>query len=336
MNLAKTTDYDYFLPKELIAQQPAARREEARLMVLSRSTGIIKHRTFSAIGNYLQKDDLLVVNNTKVIPARLIGSRNGSQKTIEILLVKQLSGGSWNCLLKPQRGLKPGQGISFKDNSLQAEIKERLAEGTWIIDFRGEEQPLALGYAPLPPYIKRDYTRADHQAKDKQRYQTVYAREAGAIAAPTAGLHFTEKLLAEIENKGVMIAPVTLHVGRGTFIPVRTDFINEHKMLPESFSIPPETTKKINKAKRVIAVGTTTTRALETTIAGSGETDLFITPPYKFRIVNALITNLHLPKSTLLMLVSAFAGRDLIRQAYQEAIQHKYRFYSYGDAMLIL
>lgn len=325
----KTEYFTYTLPKELIAQEPTAKRQDARLMVLDRRSGKIKHRKFYELPAYLKQGDLLAINDTKVIQARLIGTR-------EILLIKQLKSGQWEVLIKPQRGLKIGGEITFDGNPVTAKVNSRTGDGTYIIKFSKDQQIFDAGYAPLPPYIKRDYTNPSslHQL-DRIRYQTVYAKNPGAIAAPTAGMHFTEELLEKIKDQGITVAPLTLHVGWGTFRPVRAEYVANHRMLPEWFSIPNTTASAIKKAKRIIAVGTTTVRALETG-ATSGYTDLFIYPPYKFKVVDALITNFHLPKSTLIMLVSAFAGKDLLMEAYQEAIRQKYRFYSYGDAMLIL
>lgn len=286
---------------------------------------------FCNIIDFLESSDVLVVNDTKVVPARIFGS---DKRIREILLIKEIEPLMWETFIKPQRGLEIGEELTF--NSTTAIVSQRTENGTYILRFSNKLPLSSIGYAPLPPYIKRDYKKPNLHEYDKSRYQTVYAKNPGAIAAPTAGLHFTEELLEKIRNKGVTIAPITLHVGIGTFRPVRTENIEDHWMHPEWFNIPEETTKAIKNAKRVIAVGTTTARALETTIEGSGYTDLFIYPPYRFKVVDTLITNFHLPKSTLLMLVSAFAGRELIMKAYEEAIRHRYRFYSYGDAMLIL
>lgn len=329
----KTEYFNYNLPKELIAQRPSESRQEARLMVLHRDSGSIEHHKFYDLPNYLNPGDLLVVNDTKVIPARLIGK---DKKPREILLIKQHKPKIWEALIKPQRGLKPGEEITFNEDTLTVKVNSRTEDGTYIIQFSRDEPVFDKGYAPVPPYIKRNYAKPSpvHQL-DRIRYQTVYAKNPGAIAAPTAGMHFTEELLEKIKSLGISIAPITLHVGWGTFRPVREKLVTAHKMLPEWFSIPKETADSIKKAKRVIAVGTTTVRALEAG-ATSGYTYLFIYPTYRFKAVDALLTNFHLPKSTLLMLVSAFAGRDLILKAYEEAIREKYRFYSYGDAMLIL
>lgn len=327
----KTEFFNYALPKELIAQSPISRRDESRLLILDRKTGHIVHTKFYEIIDCLQPGDILVVNNTKVIPAKIFGK---DSRTREILLIRENEPLLWEIFIKPQRGLKIGEELVF--DSVKGKIKERTRDATYIIQFSKELPLSSIGYAPLPPYVKRDYEKPDLHDYDKNRYQTVYAKNPGAIAAPTAGLHFTEELLERIKDKGVAIAPITLHAGIGTFRPVRAENIEDHQMHPEWFNIPKETTKVIKNAKRIIAVGTTTARALETTVEGPGYTNLFIYPPYKFKVVDALITNFHLPRSTLIMLVSAFAGRELIMKAYQEAIEHKYRFYSYGDAMLIL
>ena len=339
----ETIEFDYHLPKELIAQEPTENRQESSLLVLDRKTGNLQHKKFFEIIDYFNPGDLLVYNNTKVFPARLIGTKNGSKKPVEVLGIKKIDASCWETLIKPQRGLEPGTKIFFKceaslwdQDSLHASIISKTDHGSWLIEFSDSDPFSKIGFAPLPPYIKRDYQSDTRHEFDRERYQTVYAANSGAIAAPTAGLHFTNDLLKKIEQKGIITAAVTLHVGIGTFRPVRAEYIQDHEMHEEWFSIPPETTEKIKKAKRIIAVGTTTTRVLETTVSGSGYTNAFIYPPYKFKVVNALITNFHLPKSNLLMLISAFADKELIMKAYQEAIKHKYRFYSYGDAMLIV
>ena len=329
----KTELFNYNLPQELIAQTPAAERSGARLMVVDRKTGNITHRKFSQITDYFRPGDLLVLNNTRVIPARIFGSDTRKR---EILLIKQTAPLDWDTFIRPKRGIKIGNHIDFNHNSLSAVIESQNEDGTFSLHF---SQPVPLdkiGYPPLPPYIKRDYNRPEYHDNDRVRYQTVYAEKPGAIAAPTAGLHFTHSLLQDIKDKGVAVTAVTLHVGIGTFRPVRTETLEDHRMIPEEFIIPKQTTDSLKNAVRVVAAGTTTVRALETAIGGSGSTNMFIYPPYRFKTVNALITNFHLPRSTLLMLVSAFAGRDLIMSAYQEAIKEKYRFYSYGDAMLII
>lgn len=329
----KTELFDYNLPKELIAQMPEEKRDESRLMILDRADGKILHKKFYEIADFLEQGDVLVVNDTKVIPARIFGK---DKKKREILLINQVSPVLWEVFVKPQRGLKLGEDLFFNGNSIYGKILQRTEKGMYLAEF-SEELPLSdIGYAPLPPYIKRDYSKSEMHEYDKIRYQTVYSKNPGAIAAPTAGLHFTEELIAKIKSKGVAITSITLHVGIGTFRPVRAENIENHKMHSEWFNIPEETTELLKSAKRVIAVGTTSARSLETTIEGTGYTNLFIYPPYRFKVIDGLITNFHLPKSTLLMLVSAFAGRELIMKAYEEAIRERYRFFSYGDAMMIV
>ena len=342
-------------PPKLIAQHPAERRDEARLLVLDRRTGSLEHRTFGDLPEYLTPGDVLVINDTKVLPARLIG-RKASGGKIEVLLVRELSppgpdraAGEWECLVPRAGRLRAGAPLSFADD-LQGELLERGANGRWRISLKCQgifRQVLErIGLPPLPPYIKRD-GKGEAQAEDRDRYQTVYAREEGAIAAPTAGLHFTKALLERIRAKGVQALPLTLHVGVGTFLPVREMEIAGHRLEPESFFLSPETARAIGEArahgKKVFAVGTTAVRTLESCAndlgeiqPARGETELFITPGHRFRAVEALVTNFHLPRSTLLMLVAAFAGRERILAAYAEAVRENYRFYSYGDAMLIL
>ncbi len=337
-------DFNYELPQELIAQDPLEDRSSSRLMVLGREDGSIRHGIFRDITDELHPGDCLVINNTKVLPARLYGTKEGTQAGIELLLLKRLSDDRWETLVKPGKKAKPGAKIIFGDGLLTGEIVEIAQEGNRVIQFsyQGifEEILDQLGEMPLPPYIT-------HHLEDKQRYQTVYAKEEGSAAAPTAGLHFTPQLLAQIRAKGVEIAEVTLHVGLGTFRPVKVDHILDHHMHAEFYTITKEQADKINQAKaaghRVIAVGTTSTRTLETVAdeAGyvreaSGYTQIFIYPGYQFRCIDALITNFHLPQSTLLMLVSALAGRERVLSAYEEAVREKYRFFSFGDAMLII
>ena len=336
-------DFDYYLPKELIAQDPLENRSGSRLMVLDGKTGEIEHRIFSDITEYLNPGDCLVINDTKVIPARLMGCKEETGAVIEVLLLRRRGNDSWECLVKPGKKARPGTVINFGDGLLKGEITDIADEGNRIIKFTYEgifEEILdRLGQMPLPPYIT-------HVLKDKNRYQTVYARNEGSAAAPTAGLHFTRELLQCIEKKGVEIASVTLHVGLGTFRPVKVDNVEEHHMHSEYFCIEQKEADKINRAKagghRVIAVGTTSCRTLESAVnkegiipAKSGDTDIFIYPGYKFKAIDCLITNFHLPESTLLMLVSALAGRDNIMKAYAEAVKEKYRFFSFGDAMFI-
>ncbi|MEK6658032.1 MAG: tRNA preQ1(34) S-adenosylmethionine ribosyltransferase-isomerase QueA [Nitrospirota bacterium] len=336
------SDFDYFLPKELIAQYPAKRRTDSRLLILRREDGSIEHRRFSDIIDYVNKDDLFILNNTKVFPARLFGKKITGGR-IEALLLKAIGDGRWECQVGGK--LKKAEDIVF-DDGLKAKAEEDLCSGRKIIRFdevKGLEERLErLGKVPLPPYIKRDAAMSD-----KRRYQTVYAKIKGAVAAPTAGLHFSDGLLSKIKKKGARIKEVTLHVGPGTFQPVKCDNISEHRMEPEYFRITDDVVNAVNRAKkkkgRIIAVGTTSAKALESAVddsgmlnAREGYSKLFIHPPYRFKIADALLTNFHLPKSTLLMLVSAFTGRELMLMAYDEAVKLGYRFYSYGDAMLII
>lgn len=337
-------DFDYELPQELIAQDPLEDRSGSRLMVLDRETGAVTHKIFKDITDYLQPGDCLVINNTKVIPARLFGVRMGTEAKIELLLLRRQEGDVWETLVKPGKKCRIGTQISFGDGLLTGEIIDVIEDGNRLIRFCYEgifEEILdRLGQMPLPPYIT-------HQLQDKNRYQTVYAKYDGSAAAPTAGLHFTPELLDTIRAKGVSVAEVTLHVGLGTFRPVKADTVEEHHMHSEFYRIEQSEADKINAVKaaggRVIAVGTTSTRTLEsaaladgTVSAKSGWTDIFIYPGYTFQVVDALITNFHLPQSTLVMLVSALAGREHVLQAYEEAVRERYRFFSFGDAMLIL
>lgn len=337
-------DYDYELPQELIAQDPLSKRDSSRLMVVDRRTGAVKHKIFHDILDYLHEGDCLVINNTKVIPARLMGTKEETGATIEVLLLKRRQDNVWETLVKPGKKAKPGAVISFGDGLLRGRVVDVVEEGNRLIQFEYEgifEEILdQLGQMPLPPYIT-------HRLEDKNRYQTVYAKHDGSAAAPTAGLHFTKELLRQIQEKGVAIASVTLHVGLGTFRPVKVDNILEHHMHSEFYQIEEEDAALINETKqrggRVISVGTTSTRTLESVAdadgflkAGSGWTDIFIYPGYSFKCVDALITNFHLPQSTLLMLVSAFSDREKILAAYQEAVKERYRFFSFGDAMFIV
>jgi len=338
----KLSEFDYKLPEELIAKQPVEKRDASRLMVLHRDDDRIEHQKFSDIVEYLKPSDILVVNNTRVIPARLIGRKKGTGGEVEILLLRQEAEDLWNCLARPGRRLMPGAKVEFNDGLMEAEIMEYRPGGQRLVKFshQGEfYQTLEkVGQVPLPPYIDRN----PHEA-DRDRYQTIYAKEQGAVAAPTAGLHFTPELMEKIRNKGVEVLEILLHVGWGTFKGVEVEDIREHKMDAEFYNISQEAAEKLKNGKignrRIIAVGTTTSRALES-FGQSGKlsdwTEIFIYPPYKFKMVDALITNFHLPKSTLIMLVSALAGRENVMRAYQEAIKDKYRFYSYGDAMLIV
>jgi len=338
----KVTDFDYDLPEELIAQTPIQKRDMSRLMVLNRDKKTIEHKVFHDILDYLNPGDCLVINNTKVLPARLYGTKTTGAK-VEVLLLKQLQGDIWECIVRPGNKLKPGTAVTFKDGLLKAEILDIMEGGTRKVKFMYEgifnEILDQIGLMPLPPYIHEEL-------KEKDRYQTIYAKYDGSAAAPTAGLHFTEELLKRIEAKGVNIARVTLHVGIGTFRPVKEENIEDHEMHSEHFYIKQEDVNKINKAKdegkRVISVGTTSCRVLESIADENGhvavcedDTSIYIYPGYKFKCIDALITNFHLPKSTLLMLVSALAGREYILDAYKEAVKEKYRFFSFGDAMFI-
>ncbi len=339
----KTSDFYFDLPKELIAQDPLADRSASRLLVLDKKTGRMEHHIFREIADFLNPGDCLVINDTKVIPARLYGNKAGTDAKIEVLLLKRREGDVWETLVKPGKKAKPGTVISFGEGLLTGEVLEIVQEGNRLIRFSYEgifEEILdRLGQMPLPPYIT-------HPLEDKNRYQTVYAKHDGSAAAPTAGLHFTQELLKKIRGKGVNIAHITLHVGLGTFRPVKTEEIAEHHMHTEFYRIEEEQAKQINRAKaaggRIICVGTTSCRTLEsaadetgTLHAGSGWTDIFIYPGYQFKILDGLITNFHLPESTLLMLVSALAGREHILDAYAEAVKERYRFFSFGDAMFI-
>lgn len=334
----KTSEFDYVLPEELIAQEPVSQRDQSRLLVVNRKTGEIVHARFSEIQNYLVAGDVLALNNTKVLPARLYGKRPTGGK-IEILLLKEKKAGVWETLVNPGKKVELGMEISFPDTDVKAYIQNQTEYGGRIVEFvpRTDFKNFlkTQGQVPLPPYVKKEL-------KDYSRYQTVYADKEGAVAAPTAGLHFTDKLLASIKSKGVEVVNVTLHTGLGSFRPIKTETIEGHKIEPEYFELPPATADTISKAKkesrRIVAVGTTVVRTLESQNGqpGKGQTDLYIYPGYKFNIVDTLVTNFHLPKSTLFALVCAFAGKELIHKAYQEAIKEKYRFYSFGDSMLIL
>lgn len=337
-------EFDYDLPKELIAQTPLEDRSSSRLLVLNKNNGKVKHEHFYNIVNYLKKGDVLVLNDTKVIPARLIGVKEETGAVIELLLLKDIGNDTWECLSRPAKRLKVGTIVSFGDGMLKATVTKKLDEGMVQVklSYNGILMEILdkLGTMPLPPYIHE-------KLENKDRYQTVYAKNIGSAAAPTAGLHFTEELLKEIEKMGVIVCFVTLHVGLGTFRPVEVENILEHHMHSEFYVMDEKTANILNEAKRdgrrIIAVGTTSTRTLETIaskndghfVACSGNTDIFIYPGYTFKGIDCLITNFHLPKSTLVMLVSALAGRENILQAYQEAIANKYRFFSFGDAMFI-
>ena len=343
MTELKTSDFYFDLPQELIAQDPLEDRSSSRLLVLDKESGGIEHHIFSEITEYLNPGDCLVLNNTKVIPARLLGQKADTGAAVEVLLLKRRDKDVWETLVKPGKKCRPGAKLSFGNGLLMAEVLETVEEGNRLIRFAYEgifEEILdKLGEMPLPPYIT-------HKLQDKNRYQTVYAKYEGSAAAPTAGLHFTKELLAEIEKKGVEIAYVTLHVGLGTFRPVKVDNILEHHMHSEYYQVGPEATEKINRTKanggRVICVGTTSCRTVESAADENGRvqegcdnTEIFIYPGYQFKVLDALITNFHLPESTLVMLVSALAGREKVLAAYEEAIKERYRFFSFGDAMFI-
>ncbi|MBR5228842.1 MAG: tRNA preQ1(34) S-adenosylmethionine ribosyltransferase-isomerase QueA [Firmicutes bacterium] len=342
------TDFDYHLPMELIAQYPSQKRDEARLLVVDRKTGEVHHKKFYDILEYLKPGDCLVMNDSKVLPARMYGVKKETGAKAEILLIKRKGGDRWEAMVKPGKKLKPGSTIVFSDQPgkmMEADILDYSEDGTRIIEFRYDgyfhERLEENGNIPLPPYIERSA-----EDLDKQMYQTVYCREEGSVAAPTAGLHFTEELLQKVAEKGVKLAYVTLHVGIGTFRPVKCDVVEEHHMHFEEYSITEENAAIINKTKeeggRVISVGTTSTRTMESAadengrlVAGSGSTDIFIYPGYSFKIVDNLITNFHLPKSTLLMLISAMYDREKMLDVYREAVAEGYHFFSYGDAMFI-
>ncbi|MED0654998.1 tRNA preQ1(34) S-adenosylmethionine ribosyltransferase-isomerase QueA [Anoxybacillus geothermalis] len=337
--------FDFHLPEELIAQTPLPDRAASRLMVLDKRTGAIRHETFRNIISYLNPGDCLVLNDTRVMPARLYGEKAETGGTVEVLLLKQLDGDRWETLVKPGKRVKPGTKLTFGGGKLQAVCLDTLEHGGRVLEFSYDglfyEVLAELGEMPLPPYIKE-------KLDDPERYQTVYAREIGSAAAPTAGLHFTEELLEDIRQKGVHIAFITLHVGLGTFRPVQVDDVEKHDMHAEFYQMSEETAETLNRVRnqggRIIAVGTTSTRTLETIagkhngrfVAESGWTDIFIYPGYEFKGIDGLVTNFHLPKSTLIMLVSALAGREHILHAYEVAVKERYRFFSFGDAMLII
>ncbi len=340
----KKSDFYFDLPEELIAQDPIADRSSSKLLVLDKKTGKTTHKIFRDIITYLNPGDCLVLNNTKVIPARLLGCKEETGAAVEVLLLKRKENDIWECLVKPGKKCKPGTILSFGDGILKAKVLETVEEGNRLIQFQYEgifEEILdKLGEMPLPPYIT-------HKLEDKNRYQTVYARYEGSAAAPTAGLHFTKELLAEIEEKGIRIAYVTLHVGLGTFRPVKADNILEHHMHSEYYEVTKEAADTINETKRnghrVICVGTTSCRTVESAADENGlvqakcdNTDIFIYPGYRFKVLDCLVTNFHLPESTLIMLVSALAGRENVLAAYKEAVENRYRFFSFGDAMFVL
>ena len=343
MDGLKTSDYFYELPPELIAQDPLEDRSSSRLMVLDQKTGAVSHHVFREIPSFLRPGDCLVLNNTRVIPARLMGVREETGGAVEVLLLKRRTGDVWECLVKPGKKARPGTRLAFGDGLLHAQVENVVEDGNRLIRFFydgiWEEVLDRLGEMPLPPYIT-------HKLQDKNRYQTVYARFDGSAAAPTAGLHFTPELLEQIQDMGVELAYVTLHVGLGTFRPVKVENVKEHHMHSEYYQVSAEAAEKINRTKknggRVICVGTTSCRTVESAAdengqveAGCGNTDIFIYPGYQFKILDALITNFHLPESTLVMLVSALAGREHVLAAYEEAVKERYRFFSFGDAMFI-
>lgn len=338
----KTDDFDYYLPEELIAQHPAEKRDHARLLVLNKETGSIEDKYFYDIIDYLNPGDVLVMNDTRVIPARLFGHREGKEESIEVFLLHNIEGKTWECLVRPGKKMKIGTKIIFSDE-LSAKVKDIKEDGNRIIEFFYEgifnEILDKLGNMPLPPYIKEELD-------EPEEYQTVYSKNPGSVAAPTAGLHFTKELLNQIEEKGIKLAYLTLNVGLGTFRPVSVDDVDNHKMHSEFYNLSQETSDIINEAhangKRVIATGTTTIRTLETVYKNKGEltadsgwTDIFIYPGFEYNVVDAFITNFHLPKSTLVMLVAAFTSKDMILNTYNYAVKEKYRFFSFGDAMFI-
>ena len=339
----KKSDFYFELPQELIAQDPLEDRASSRLLVLDKDTGAVSHHVFKEIIEYLEPGDCLVLNNTKVIPARLLGEREGTGAHVEVLLLKRREGDVWETLVKPGRKCRPGDRLVFGGGLLRAKVLETVEEGNRLIrfEYQGifEEVLDRLGEMPLPPYIT-------HKLQDKSRYQTVYAKYEGSAAAPTAGLHFTRQLLEQIERKGIAIVYVTLHVGLGTFRPVKEDNVLNHHMHSEFYQVTEEAAERINRTKaeggRVICVGTTSCRTVESAadadgrvVPGCGDTEIFIYPGYQFKVLDALITNFHLPESTLVMLVSALAGREQVLGAYEEAIRERYRFFSFGDAMLV-
>ena len=350
----KTVDFDFQLPPELIAQRPPQRRDQSRMMVVDRAVGAISHHGIADIGQFLRAGDLLVVNNTRVFPARLFGHREGTGGKVEVLLLERLAdsstdGGSWEAFFRASAKAAPGMRLSLADGLISAEITENRGGGRMVVQLTCPQGLDAVmethGVPPVPPYIKRDRDPNGKQIRlDRDRYQTVYASCTGAVAAPTAGLHFTPELLASLASGGIDRAEVTLHVGPGTFQPVKVDTVEEHRMESERYSVSRATADALAAATgRIVAVGSTSVRTLETVagehgqvVAGDGRSEIFIYPPYEFRVVEAMLTNFHLPCSSLLMMVSALAGTDLIREAYAQAVRERYRFYSYGDCMLIV
>jgi len=341
------SEFDYDLPSELIAQEPLARRDASRMLVVNRQGGAWSDCDFSSLPSFVNASDAVVINNTRVFPARLIGHRYPSGGRVEVMMVREIEPRQWEALVRPSQRLKKGARLRFGDSRLSAQMLDEPGAELRLLAFDSSE-PIdtvlaEIGHTPLPPYIKR----GEETATDRKRYQTIFARNRGAIAAPTAGLHFSEKIIQALEAKGAKIAEITLHVGYGTFAPVRVDEIEKHHVIAENFSIDPEIAELLNKTQRaggrIIAVGTTSVRTLESAVGNdgfieprSGETELTITPGFKFRATDALLTNFHLPRSSLLLLVAAFAGRELLLRAYRHAVEVRYRFYSYGDCMLIL
>ncbi len=344
----KLSSYDYKLPQSLIAQHPAPKRDQSRMLFLERKSGKISNRNFTEIVSLLPESSCLVINNTKVLPARIPGKRQSGGK-IEALLIEENNNGDWSAIVRKAGRIKQGERLEFCDGKLLAKAKERLEEGEWLLEFEEteslKERLEDVGLPPLPPYIERRNASDLQNTKDRERYQTCFATEPGAIAAPTAGLHFTPEILTEIGNRGIDILEVTLHVGLGTFSSIDQEDIRKHKMHAEFFSVSSQTLRQLqvyqNNNKQMINVGTTSVRVLETLVRqnfqeSSGWTDIFIYPPCKFTMTDGLLTNFHLPKSTLMLLVSAFCGREFLLSSYQHAVAEKYRFFSYGDCMLIL
>ncbi len=346
----KTAEFDFYLPPELIAQEPLPQRSASRMLVLSRATGSIDHRHVTDLPDLLDPGDVLVLNDTKVFPARIFGCRSDTGGKVEVLLVEEHSDGEWDCIMKA--GFKPKAGIklALANGRLQATIEKSEGEGRAVLSFLTDDVLDVVteeGFMPVPPYIRRDYEDPSGVSGDHERYQTVYARNHGAVAAPTAGLHLTKDLLSTLTTKGVLRADITLHVGLGTFKPVKVDNVEDHTMESERYVVSEDATQTINEARgnggRVVAVGSTSVRTLETVAdshgnvsACEGRSSMFIVPPYEFKAVDVMLTNFHIPKSTLLMMISAFATRELVLEAYEEAVSEAYRFYSYGDCMLIL
>tara|TARA_X000001036_G_scaffold401894_1_gene407322 strand:- start:263 stop:1318 length:1056 start_codon:yes stop_codon:yes gene_type:complete len=343
----KLGDFDYPLAKKYIAQYPNAKRDQAKLMVVNRKEKLIEHKKFGDIGNYMRKNDLLILNNTKVFPARLFATKDRTDAKVEVFLLRELANNLWEVMVRPARKVRIGNKLVFTPK-LMCDVIDNTVSGGRVVRFESDSEVELhkiidrIGTSPLPPYISRD-----PEPQDKLRYQTVYASERGAVAAPTAGLHFTKGLINKLEKKGVKIEYITLHIGLGTFRPVQVEDLNRHQMDSEYFEVSPQTAMAINEAKkkhrRIIAVGTSTIRALETVVVSGfmvspkrGWTDKFIYPPYEYKMVDSMVTNFHMPKSTLMMMVSAFADIDLLKKAYREAKKHDYRFLSYGDAMVII